>query len=502
MKKNVLRNSILGVVIFLCFLLIFAATWVNNTFGVVTLDQLVFHMTVPIDGTNRSLISQFIIEVLAPTIIFSFAIMFVVCYNYKYAIDIKFGFKKINFTFSFFPFGKIIKVIGCLGFIFYSIFFTIKKLDIKSYINDIKNPSTFIEEVYVDPNEANITFPKEKKNLIYIYLESMESSYSSVNEGGIIEVNLIPNLTKLAKENISFSNSNKLGGSLSTEGTTWTMAALVAHSSGLPLKLSIGANSYGNYEKHLPGATTIGDILEDNGYNQMFMIGSKSTFGGRDKFYVQHGNYFVYDWFYLVDNGVYTAEDYVWWGYEDESLYKYAQEEILKLASKDEPFNFTMLTVDTHFEDGWLSESCVTPYGDQYKNVINCADTMLNDFINWIKSQDFYDDTVIVISGDHLTMDVDFFDSYSSDYQRSVYNVFINSELSTNNKYNRVFSTLDMFPTTLASLGVTFDGDRLGLGTNLFSDSKTIFEEYGYDYVNSEFRKRSNFYTDKFILGN
>ena len=35
---------------------------------------------------------------------------------------------------------------------------------------------------------------------------------------------------------------------------------------------------------------------------------------------------------------------------------------------------------------------------------------------------------------------------------------------------------MDMFPTTLASLGAVIDGDRLGLGTNLFSDKPTLAE--------------------------
>ena len=68
-----------------------------------------------------------------------------------------------------------------------------------------------------------------------------------------------------------------------------------------------------------------------------------------------------------------------------------------------------------------------------------------------------------------------------------------------NNK-NRLVSSFDVFPTTLALLGATWEGDRLGLGTNLFSDSKTIFEEYGYDYVNNELKKKSIFY-NKEILG-
>ena len=63
-----------------------------------------------------------------------------------------------------------------------------------------------------------------------------------------------------------------------------------------------------------------------------------------------------------------------------------------------------MLTVDTHFEDGYLSDSCKADYGNQYSNVISCASDMIYNFVKWIQEQDFYENTTIVISGDHLTM--------------------------------------------------------------------------------------------------
>jgi len=55
-----------------------------------------------------------------------------------------------------------------------------------------------------------------------------------------------------------------------------------------------------------------------------------------------------------------------------------------------------------------------------------------------------------------------------------------------------------MFPTTLAALGVTIEGDRLGIGTNLFSDTKTLTEIYGYDKLEEELNKNSDFYIDTF----
>ena len=47
--------------------------------------------------------------------------------------------------------------------------------------------------------------------------------------------------------------------------------------------------------------------------------------------------------------------------------------------------------------------------------------------------------------------------------ERVVYNVIINSDLETERTKNRLFTTMDMYPTTLAALGVKISGDKLGL---------------------------------------
>ena len=69
---------------------------------------------------------------------------------------------------------------------------------------------------------------------------------------------------------------------------------------------------------------------------------------------------------------------------------------------------------------------------------------------------------------------------------------------------NRVFTSLDIFPTTLAAMGFEIEGDRLGLGTNLFSSRPTLCEEYGegkagYDIFDEEVKKNSDYYRENFI---
>ena len=153
---------------------------------------------------------------------------------------------------------------------------------------------------------------------------------------------------------------------------------------------------------------------------------------------------------------------------------------LLDISSDDEPFNLTMLTADTHFTDGYLDESCDSVFDDnKYADSFYCSDRMVYEFIEWIKEQDFYENTTIIIVGDHLTMQDGFYEVEDEDSRR-VYNVFINAKVEgTYNNKNRVFTTMDMFPTTIAAIGGVIKGDRLGLGTNLFSDKKTVPEIIG-----------------------
>ena len=122
----------------------------------------------------------------------------------------------------------------------------------------------------------------------------------------------------------------------------------------------------------------------------------------------------------------------------------------------------------------------------------------MEEFIDWLKTQDFYEDTAIVIVGDHPRMDNYLVEGYSY-YDRTEYNCFINSAVSTDNMSNREFTVWDVFPTTLAAMGFDIEGDRLALGTNLFSDRKTLAEAKGFEWVETEANKQSDFYKKKFI---
>ena len=97
-------------------------------------------------------------------------------------------------------------------------------------------------------------------------------------------------------------------------------------------------------------------------------------------------------------------------------------------------------------------------------------------------------------------MDNDWFkDIEDSGYDRKVYYTIVNPAISPETQNSRTVSTYDLYPTTVASLGITFDSSRLGLGTNLFTDTPTVVEEIGYKKLNKQTMMHSNYY-DKYIL--
>lgn len=447
------------------------------------MDELIYTMTSPLEGTSSATIQSALSYVLPLTILTAFvAAGFSIAFRRK---------KRSRRIFSISAF--------CLSFVILvsSSFYFLVKVDAFSYVKNRLTHSTFIDDHYVDPNSTAITFPEEKRNLVYIFLESMEITFSDLENGGGMKENIIPDLTQIGLENETFSgDSGILNGGYALQGSTWTIAGMFAQTAALPLTVSNETLSLS--DDFLPGITTMGDILEDAGYKNILCIGTSASFANRDLYFITHGNYEILDYSYSVENGE-IPEDYSrnWWGYDDYILYENAKAHLTELAASGEPFNFTMLTVDTHTEDGYLCPLCPDTFGDnKYANALSCASTQAADFIKWIQKQDFYENTTIVIAGDHCTMDSDFCDDVSDDYERRIYTVYINPAAEPSGNAYRTYSSMDNFPTTLGALGVEIEGNRLGLGTNLFSDTPTLMESYGKDEMNAELAQKSDLLTD------
>lgn len=472
-------GTVLSVLFFMFVsLLFFSVDWMFDTWQHLRVEELIYHLNAPMSGTNEGMIKDYLSFCAVPAILLSL-FMIILLINYR---------KKRIYNSILYIFDAV-----SAGVLFGIVVYTWGELGIGSYLENHGTVSSFIDDNYVDPQYVDITFPEQRRNLIYIYLESMEMTYSDYENGGAFEINYIPGLTDLAKTYEDFSgDENQLNGGYAMSNTTWTMGAMFGHSTGLPLTIPIDGSNMDSQDSFFPGIIAIGNILEDAGYQNSLLIGSKAVFGGRKLFYQEHGNYQIFDWEYSNRYGEIPKDYYVWWGYEDNILFKNAKKRLTELSKFDQPFNLTMLTVDTHFPDGYYCSDCKELYEDnQYANVIACSDRQVVKFIQWIQQQDFYDNTTIVITGDHPTMDADFCDSVDSGYVRKVYTAYINAPQDPQIHEYREYATFDLFPTTLAALGASIDGNRLGLGTNLFSGERTLAELYGRDRENLEILGKS-----------
>ena len=492
-----------------------ATAFKRKEFGDSQINEVLFYLLNGFTGGNATDIAGMIYDNLILFGIVFFIIMLPVVDFYRNRIFIKFNLsffgknKNILFNPSKIPWR--VKLIYSIAVLFGAVWFMFVSFQVPSYLRSLRESSQIFEQHYVNPKEVKLIFPKKPRNLVYIYLESVENTLASYQAGGQKEQSLIPELERIAldKDTVSFSHSRVgLGGAHPVFGTTWTAGSMASQSLGVPIRpdfAGIGANEYNKVNRFLPGAYGIGEVLKHQGYNQSFVMGSDKNYGGRSKLLSQHGDYHVIDHKFAQKNKLIPDRYKVWWGYEDKKVFAFAKDEVRRLAGKDGPFNLSLLTADTHFVDGYLDPSCPTPYKNQYDNVFACSSAQVAEFVEWLQAQPFADNTTIVLVGDHLGMQQAYYDAIieSPNYQRTTYNAFLNSATKPKEMKPRQFASFDMYPTTLAALGVKISGDKLGLGVNLFADNTpTLLEQYGsVEALNDELSKSNRFYERAIVTG-
>lgn len=193
-----LKKVFVKVIIFLTIMMYFLKRWIFSYYGNIAFDQILFHIVNPIQGVEISIVFTFVLECLILSILYYIIVISIIkLISNKKKIDIIKSNKTLFITiFSFII--VFIYVLYDLGAI--------------EYMLSSNKDSAFIEENYINPQEVKLTFPEEKRNLIYIFVESLESTYLSKDLGGQLKENLIPESYELAKENISFSDTNLIGG--------------------------------------------------------------------------------------------------------------------------------------------------------------------------------------------------------------------------------------------------------------------------------------------------
>lgn len=529
---------------FLSALSIFSYIWIiNNYYADITIDVVMFHLRFPLVGVNSDFIFSYATHALIPAILVAilFAIrpkialilglivgafllnaqkiikasMLVAWQQSVSLYEIMLTFIKGGYFQSFWynePFGvifalKAILWLGGIAFTIFVLFWLLKKLcammnlyaqsaifvaliALNAWILDShfhlrkyfapKDYSNFYEENY-RVESSDLPRSTQKRNLIVIFVESLESNF------------LIPNLRTLANQSVNFSTTQGFGGHNQVGATSWTIAGIVGYMCGIPLNSpSIIAKSF------LPNAECVSDSLAKMGYNQVMIMGSNDDFAAKGAFLKSH-NIKSKDVKYYKNIGALPSYYAHSWGFSDSKLFEFARDELKNLADSADNFALYLLTNNTHSPDFFIESTCGA-IESNYQNAINCVDLLIGEFIAWIRTQDFYENTTILIVGDHL-MNTNLPLPRES---RKIYNAFINPHFydlrtkSANQKMDchdstrcaksrnddltksRNLSHFDFAPLILDSLGICTKS--FGLGRNPLL-GQTLLESNGVDFA-------------------
>ncbi|UAJ80279.1 LTA synthase family protein [Leifsonia sp. ZF2019] len=344
-----------------------------------------------------------------------------------------------------------------------------------------------LSDVYRDP--ADVTAPETKRNLVTIYLESMEPTFADATLFGR---NLLAPLDSVTGDGWTQIDSLAQG-----DGLGWTMAGIVATQCGIPIKSASGGasaeaadeggtgangeevfNEIGaNAEHYIPGITCLGDVLADAGYTNHFMGGADGTFANKKLFMMDHG------YTDFMDKSTWKAAGETrmnTWGLEDERLFAHAADKVDELRATGVPFNLTMLSVDSH-RPGLPGSTC-TDAGSDLERAISCSMTYVSGFVRHLEKIGALNDTVVVLMGDHKYMmpDDQLFDGKSAaGVTRTVFNRFWSPEGATVHEPST--DQYAMLPSMLELLGFEVPEGRAGIGVSAVGDHPRAGTLYALD---------------------
>ena len=470
--------------IYFCFFLHNSTYFIEHHFSEASADQVKFVFAV---NSKSDYTTQYVIRFANGCILIPFGLTILVILLYKnvFPVNVLIWIHPKQIVFRFHV--KVFILIHLFALLLHFCY----QVGIWQYLDFFDNH--FYENNVVDPKTIKITMP-EKRNLIIGILESMESSFTAPEYGGLYGKNTIPEMTKLAlNPNFThFTHNNFVGGHIQTSGAQWSFGGVMAFLSGLSLKMSL---QYTNFYPFLPHVKMFSDVLKENGYKQYLLLGHTKEWMNTNSMYDTHG---------FTTLGTNEIFDIMGIDKEhrphfyDYDLYNFTKTFTTNVSKSGDPFTVMFATMDTHMPRGILCKLCRNESSLQEETVNYCADRQLSDFVDWFLEQPFAHNTTLVFLGDHASM-IYYFTTIQKKSLHHIYNLIINPAKTTNYTKNRKFHAFDLAPTILTALGANIEGNRFWLGTDLFSGEKTLGEKYGLDKVNNYINQHSEWFNHEIL---
>ncbi len=462
---------------------------IDAEFGDIHLDQIIFHIMMPMDVVNPKIIKKLCsldklfklyIFVTGIDIFLLFLLIFKTGYNFIYK-TITFLSERIHILLVFFSIS-----IFCIEVILFCAKFHVAQSAIslfqKSKIIDENYVPVSINEFRQCALDGIPLTTQEKPNLILILSESLEGTFS---DKSIFHEDLLKELTELKYQG-TFTDYL-----YQANGCHYTIASMYSILYGMPLlflEIRTGDPVVKNvFHKH---CISIFDILSAADYNICHLQGSSLKFAGQGTLF-QH----ISGARCIGSDEISQSEypDRSRWGLWDYDLFNIAKKEISSLSKKVKPFAFSLQTIDTHAGLS-LQPGQEQLYNDS-RDIVRLQSKLIRDFVDWVNKQPFGKKTVIVILGDHNRMDTKLGRiSLPPPHQRRVFNCILNSQ-TKGTIAGRTAAEFDFAPTILEALSFRWKSYSLGIGRSLYQKHPTILEKYGLQVWNSESQRHSKLYT-------
>jgi len=227
----------------------------------------------------------------------------------------------------------------------------------------------------------------KNKNVIIIQLESFQDFLLGRSIDG---QEITPNLNKFSEENFRFTNFYYQVGPSTTADAEFTSLNSLYFLHDKSAYFDYPLNKY----HALPG------LLKENGYRTFAMHGYKKSFWNRAVIYPNLG----FDRFYNVDD--YKFTDGIGWGLPDENFFS---QSIDYMKKEKKPFLSFMLTLSSHDpfnlpekkQELKIDKNRFGKLITDYLQSGHYVDKAFGQFIDKLKKEDLYDNSVILIYGDH-----------------------------------------------------------------------------------------------------
>lgn len=247
-----------------------------------------------------------------------------------------------------------------------------------NYLSESDRSKTF-KEMTGHPQGDSIPSLLSTKhpNILLILMESF-SANAIESLGG--EAGVTPNLNKLSKEGVLFTNL--YANSFRTD------RGLVAVLNGYLAQPTTSIMKYPAKSQTLP---SIAKSLQTKGYTSDMLYGGDINFTNMQSYFFSSGYSKI-----TADKDFPLSSRLSKWGANDDITFAHLYK-TLKDGSRKEPFFSTFLTISSH-------EPFEVPYkklNDPYLNSVAFTDSCLGNFINKIKALPLWDNTLIILVSDH-----------------------------------------------------------------------------------------------------